>query len=60
MNEKDVITLLDKALVNISGRELVASSEMTDLLLDIRLHLMTAESASASVVAGLNKNLEIC
>ena len=48
MNEKEIITLLDKALVNISSRELVASSEMQDLLLDIRLHLMTTESASVS------------
>ena len=54
MNEKDVITLLDQALVNISGRELVASSEMQDLLLDIRLHLMTAESASVANTPGLS------
>jgi hypothetical protein len=54
MNEKDVITLLDKALVSISSRELVASSEMQDLLLDIRLHLMTKESASVAPRAGLS------
>jgi hypothetical protein len=48
MNENEIITLLDKALVSISSRELVASSEMQDLLLDIRLHLMTTESASVS------------
>lgn len=48
MNEKEIITLLDKALVSISSRELVASSEMQDLFLDIRLHLMTAGSASVS------------
>jgi hypothetical protein len=53
MNEKEIITLLDKALVNISSRELVASSEMQDLLLDIRLHLMTTESASVTATAGL-------
>ena len=53
MNENEIISLLDKALVNISSRELVASSEMQDLLLDIRLHLMTAESASVTATAGL-------
>lgn len=53
MNEKEIITLLDKALVNISSRELVASSEMQDLLLDIRLHLMTTESASVAHTPGL-------
>ena len=42
MKEAQILALLDKALVNISSRELVASSEMTDLLLDIRLHLMIA------------------
>jgi|688.fasta_scaffold00184_20 hypothetical protein len=31
--------LVDEALSEISGRDLVSSSEMTDLLLDIRLHL---------------------
>jgi hypothetical protein len=54
MNEKEIITLLDKALVNISSRELVSSGEMQDLLLDIRLHLMTAESASVTNTPGLS------
>ena len=46
MKETEILALLDKALVNISSRELVATSEMTDLLLDIRLHLMLAEESS--------------
>ena len=46
MKETEILALLDKALVNISSRELVASSEMTDLLLDIRLHLMIAAESS--------------
>jgi hypothetical protein len=29
-----------KALNEISGREIVSTAEMTDLLLDIRLHIM--------------------
>ena len=53
MNENEIITLLDKALVSISSRELVASSEMQDLLLDIRLHLMITESASVATTPGL-------
>lgn len=38
------LKLVDKAIADISGRDLVSSSEMTDLLLDIRLYLMTAET----------------
>ena len=33
-----ITDLIDNAIKNISGRELVSSSEMVDLLLDIRLH----------------------
>ena len=40
------ITLVDKAIAQISGQQLVSSAEMTDLLLDIRLYLMT-ESQTA-------------
>jgi len=46
MNENDqVIILVDKAIKDISGRDLVSTSEMTDLLLDIRLYLIQ-ESAT--------------
>lgn len=37
------VDLVDKAIKDISGRDLVSTSEMTDLLLDIRLYLMTQE-----------------
>ena len=40
------ISLVDKAIAQISGQQLVSSAEMTDLLLDIRLYLMT-ESQTA-------------
>ena len=40
MKETEILALLDKALVNISSRELVSTSEMTDLLLDIRCFLI--------------------
>lgn len=42
------INLVDKAIKEISGRDLVSSAEMTDLLLDIRLYLMTEQEATPS------------
>lgn len=43
MDEKNEAArkLVDEALSEISGRDLVSSAEMTDLLLDIRLYLVT-------------------
>jgi len=43
-NQK-IVNIVDEALLGISGRQLVSSGEMTDLLLDIRLHLLTNEVA---------------
>jgi hypothetical protein len=40
---KQITDMIDNAIKNISGRQLVSSAEMTDLLLDIRLHLMISE-----------------
>jgi hypothetical protein len=40
---KQITDLIDNAIKNISGRQLVSSVEMTDLLLDIRLHIMIQE-----------------
>ena len=40
---KQITDHIDNAIKQISGRQLVSSSEMTDLLLDIRLHLMINE-----------------
>ena len=40
---KKITSLVDKTISQISGRELVSSSEMTDLLLDIRLYLIQLE-----------------
>lgn len=40
---KQITSLVDKTIAQISGRELVSSSEMTDLLLDIRLYLIQLE-----------------
>lgn len=41
---KPAIELVDQAIKDISGREIVSTAEMTDLLLDIRLYLFTHES----------------
>ena len=47
MNQSDpAIELLDQAIKNISGRDLVSTAEITDLLLDIRLYLMTNETVT--------------
>ena len=40
---QDGISLIDRAIRDISGRDLVSTAEMTDLLLDIRLYLMREE-----------------
>ena len=46
--DDNALTLVDKAIHEISGREIVSTVEMTDLLLDIRLFLMSeAEAVSA-------------
>ena len=42
----NAIQMVDKDIGDISGRQLVSSSDMTDLLLDIRLYLLLAEEAT--------------
>ena len=42
-DNKPAIELVDQAIKDIAGREIVSTVEMTDLLLDIRLHLMIDE-----------------
>ena len=43
---KQITDLVDKALNEISGREIVSTAEMTDLLLDIRLHIIMDEEST--------------
>ena len=43
-NNTKAVTLVDQAIKNISGQQLVSSAEMTDLLLDIRIYLMTEDA----------------
>jgi hypothetical protein len=46
-DNKPAIELVDQAIKDIAGREIVSTAEMTDLLLDIRLYLLTQEDAHA-------------
>lgn len=39
--DAELITLVDKAIAHCSGRDIVSSAEITDMLLDIRLHIST-------------------
>lgn len=48
-NTETVLKIVDEALAGMSGRDLVSSAEMTDLLLDIRLHLFTNEVATLNI-----------
>ena len=45
----EVTQLVDKAIQKIGGQSLVSSAEMTDLLLDIRICLMTCETPAELV-----------
>ena len=51
------IQVIDTAIKNISGRELVLSSEMIDLLLDLRSHteLQTSTENNLAVVCAPTK-----
>jgi|LakMenEpi03Aug12_release.lakeMendotaPanAssembly.Ray.scaffolds.fasta_scaffold5588680_1 hypothetical protein len=41
--ETEVLGLIDKAIALCSGREIISTNEMVDLLLDIRLAMPTIE-----------------
>jgi hypothetical protein len=45
-SKTNAIQMVDKAIGDISGQQLVSSSQMTDLLLDIRLYLLLAQEAT--------------
>lgn len=46
----EALTVIDQALGQVGSRELMSSAEMSDLLLDLRLLLMSAEAAPAAGV----------
>ena len=43
---KQITDLVDNAINEISRREIVSTAEMTDLLLDIRLHIMLDQEST--------------
>ncbi len=43
MDELELTTRIDQALEQYRGRDIVAASEVTDLLLDLRLMLLAAD-----------------
>lgn len=45
-NNQSIIDLVDKTIKDISGQQMVPSSVMTDLLLDIRLYLFINQEAT--------------
>lgn len=42
----ELVALLDKAIASCSGRDIISTSEMVDILLDMRLLLMANEETS--------------
>ncbi len=48
--DSDAINLLDSAMLTYSTRELVSAQDVLDLLLDIRLLLISNENDTATVV----------
>ncbi len=48
----EALTVIDRSLPQLASRELVSSAEMSDLLLDLRLLLMSADVAVAEAGVG--------
>lgn len=48
MDELELTGRIDEALDRFRGRDLVAASEVVDLLLDLRLMLLAADEAARS------------
>jgi len=46
---EEALARIDQGLTTLTSRELLSASEVSDLLLDLRLLLMTSGSASESV-----------
>lgn len=47
-NNEELKTIVDKNLQQINGRDLVSAQEVTDLLLDIRLLLLSEETKTTN------------
>jgi len=48
MDEQELTSRIDEALEQYRGRDLVAASEIVDLLLDLRLMLLAADEEARS------------
>jgi hypothetical protein len=44
--DNELVALVDKAIAHCSGRDIVSSAEITDMLLDIRILLITTNTES--------------
>jgi hypothetical protein len=51
MDQLDLTTRIDEALDQFRSREMVAGSEVVDLLLDLRLMLLAADEEARSTTA---------
>jgi hypothetical protein len=51
MDELELTTRIDQALDQYRGRDIVAASEVTDLLLDLRLMLLAADEEARSAAS---------
>ena len=51
MDQGDLTTRIDEALDQYRSREMVAASEVVDLLLDLRLMLLAADEEARSTTA---------
>ncbi len=51
MDERELTARIDEALEEYRGRDIVAASEVTDLLLDLRLMLLAADEAARSAAS---------
>ncbi len=50
----EALTVIDRSLPQLASRELVSSAEMSDLLLDLRLLLMSADVGVAEAAVGVD------
>jgi hypothetical protein len=51
MDQAGVVTIIDEALERFAGRDLVASSEVVDLLLDLRSAVVSDAAIAALIEA---------
>jgi hypothetical protein len=51
MDELELTTRIDEALEQFRSRDLVAASEVVDLLLDLRLMLLAADQTAGSTAS---------